>query len=114
MDEQKFRSCIEMIRSDDAETYEQGFWSLIYDVPQFKDEIIQLMQAEKNPKVRAKFVELLGDAKDPKIIPLLVAELEHPDIDVRYWAVLSLEYSGLPEAKEIAERYKAEHPEQWA
>ena len=113
MDEQKFRSYIEMIRSDNSVTYEQGFWSLIYDVPQFKDELIQLMQAEQNPQVRAKFIELLGDAKDPKVIPLLVAQLEHPDAEVRYWAVLSLEYFGLPEAKEIAERYKAEHPEQW-
>jgi len=71
------------------------------------------MQTEQDPRTRAKFIELLGEAKDHKIIPLLKKELAHAHREVRYWAVLSLEFSGFSEAEQMAHEYKQQHPEEW-
>jgi hypothetical protein len=45
---------------------------------------------------------------------VLVQELQHSDLSVRQWAVLSLEGLPFPEAREVAARYKLEHPEEWS
>jgi HEAT repeat protein len=108
-----FEECIEMIRSDDPETYEQGFWSLLERVPRHTDVLIQLMQTEQKAFTRATFVELLGATKSRKVVPVLAAELEHSEREVRDWAVLGLEELGFPEAQELAANYKTTHPEEW-
>lgn len=71
------------------------------------------MQAEQEAFTRAKFVELLGATKNPKVISVLAGELEHPEREVREWAVMSLEELNRPAAQELAANYKANHPAEW-
>jgi HEAT repeat protein len=106
-----FDQCIQMIRSDDAMTYEDGYHSLLGRAHEYTDKLIQLMQDEKSPDMRGKFIELLGDTNDPKIISLLALELENPERIVRQWAFWSLEQFDLVEAGSIVEKHRQAHPE---
>jgi|GEM_PF-4183005 len=68
------------------------------------------MLNEEDSDVRAKFVELVGDSKNPKVIPILKAELRNPHKEVRSWAYSSLFYFDNPEAEKLAEKFKRENP----
>ena len=60
-----FLKCIEWLRSDDALTFENGYHALMPRARQFRDEFVRLLQAESEPRMRARLVELLGDTEDP-------------------------------------------------
>lgn len=108
-----------MIRSRNGLAFENGFHWLIDKVDgvprvcSYKAEMVQRMVDESDPFTRAKFIELLGYARDRELVALIAKELEHSARDVTDWAVWSLEELGFPEGLEIAKRYKLEHPEEW-
>jgi HEAT repeat protein len=101
-----FEECVQMIRSNNHGIYEDGYHWIQDYLSQHIDDIIELMQREENPDLRAKFVELLGDSENPKVIPYLEQELEHSEREVRYWAYLVLEHFGRPETSKIAEEFR--------
>lgn len=47
---------------------------------------MELLRSEQDEKMRAKLVELLGDADLLEYVPLLAEELAHPCREVRAWA----------------------------
>ena len=110
MDEPEFNECIEMLRSSDSMTYEDGYHWLQGYLNTYIDELIQLMLHEENPDMKSKFVELVGGSKNSKVIPFLEAELKSPHGEVRSWAYSSLSYFENPEAEKIAEKFKNENP----
>lgn len=105
-----FDKCVEMIRSSDPSTYEDGYQWLQGCLNDYIDELAQLMLRETDPNMRSKFVELVGNSKNPRVIPLLEAELKSPHSEVRGWAYSSLCYFENSEAKRIAENFRIEHP----
>ena len=56
---------------------------------------------------------MLGHTAILEAIPVLVQELAHPNSRIREWAVLSLEELPFGEPRQLADRYKREHPEEW-
>lgn len=106
-----FERCVEMIRDPDALLFETGFWWLVDRAPEHTAELIALVRGEADPFTRGKFVELLGATHAPEALPVLAAELEHPDPHVREWALLALDDLGVPGAAELAAAYRQAHPE---
>jgi hypothetical protein len=62
--------------------------------------------------MRAKLVELIGDADLPEHIPLLVQELSHPNREVRFWAHNQLSLSRYESANREAQGYRRSHPDE--
>jgi HEAT repeat protein len=60
---------------------------------------------------RGKFSELLGEMGDASVVPVLIAELNHPEPDARQWAMLALEQLGVPEGLAAAARFRALNPD---
>jgi HEAT repeat protein len=81
---------INMIKSRDAVTYENGYELIQPIVHLHVPQLIQLLSESNDGYTRGKFIELLGEAKDKKAISVLVGELKHPDQNVRQWALTSL------------------------
>jgi hypothetical protein len=112
MNKPEFDECIEMLRSSDPMTYEDGYQWLQGYLDDYIDELVQLMLGETDPEMRAKFVELVGDSKNPKVIRFIEAELKSPHREVRGWAYSSLVYFENLEAERLAEKFKKEHPDE--
>ena len=110
MDKPEFNECIEMLRSANPMTYEDGYHWLQGYLDKYIDELIQLMLNEEKSEMRGKFVELVGNSKNPKVIPFLEAELRNPHREVRSWAYSSLRYFENPQAEKLAEKFKEENP----
>jgi HEAT repeat protein len=102
-----FERCVEFIRSRNPAVMEDGFAWLEPVSGEHTERLIELVRTTDDPYVRGMFVELLGAAHDARAIPVLVAELEHPDPQVRDWAASALEDLGLAEARAHADRYRA-------
>lgn len=110
--EQEFQQCLRMIRSEDPMTFEEGYQWIQGSISAYLEPLIAQLEDAEGWYLRSKFIELLGDANDERAIPALEGELSHPDSQVRGQAWSALMYSALPEANQLAERYRAEHPEE--
>ncbi|EAQ81278.1 HEAT repeat domain-containing protein [Blastopirellula marina] len=111
MNPTEFAQAIQMLRSEDPMTYEEGYhWLQGDNLIQHIDEIVVLLQAETDPPTRAKFVELLGDADLAQYVPRLVQELSHDCREVRFWAYNQLSLSEHLIAREQADAYRLTHP----
>ena len=110
----EFEEAIRMLRSTDAETYEEGFcWleaeeNLLMYIPAMADR----MQSEEDPRMRSTFVELIGNADLEEYVPLLVQELSHQNRLVRSWAYGVLSRSDHEFARSLADDYRQSHPEE--
>lgn len=105
-----FLKCIELIRSDDPMTFEDGYHLLLPKVKEYGDEIAKLIRTEKNPKIKSKFVELLGACDDAKFIPLFKDLLNSEDHDIVTWSLSSLENLSTGEGKKVAEEFRSINP----
>ena len=112
MTKPEFNKCIVMLRSDDSMTYEEVYHWLQGHIKEHLDELIRLMLAEDDPKMRSKFVELVGDSQDITVIPYIEKELQHHNREVRAWAYNSLMYFEEISAIAIAKKFKENNPEE--
>ena len=113
MTPEQFEESITMLRSTDPMTYEDGYHSLQGDnLIRYAPQIVGLLQSEVAPEMRAKLVELVGDADLPEHIPLLVQELSHPNREVRFWAYNQLSLSRHESANREAQEYRRSHPDE--
>ena len=103
-----FQECIEWLRSEDALTFEDGYHALLPQVRQYRDALVRLLQAEPQPSMRTRFVELLGETEDPSLVDVLRAELEAEEPEVVPWVLTALERIG---HQRIADEYRRTHPE---
>ena len=103
-----FQQCIEWLRSKDALTFEGGYHALLPRVREFRDELVQLLQVEEDPRMRGRFVELLGETEDASLVGILRAELEAGTPEVVQWTLTALERIG---HQQFAEEYRQLHPE---
>lgn len=101
-----------MLRSPDSATYEEGYHWLQGRLEDHLNDLVELMLEENDPNVRSRFVELVGNSKNPKVIPLLETELKSSYSEVRSWAYSSLLYFENPEAARIAEIFRKENPDE--
>ena len=104
---------IETIRNRDAMTFEDAYWGERPIGPDVVPRLIAELHRSADRYSRGKFVELLGEMGDASVVPVLVAELDHPEPGVRQWAVLALEQLGVPEGVVAAARHRALHAEEF-
>ena len=90
MNRHEFNQCIDMIRSQDSMTYEEGYHWLQGYIKVYLNDLLSLLKVESDPIIRSKLVELIGDSEDPAIIPILTEELNSEYYEVRLWAYNSL------------------------
>ena len=110
MNKKEFYEAVEMLKSKDSLTYEEGFYWLIGSVDFYQSELTDLMKNETDYQLRAKFVEVLGNGTNVSIIQTLKTELSHPHREVRSWAYSQLAYFESSVAEKIAADYKTENP----
>ena len=67
MNQKQFNQCIRMLHSSDPMTYENAYFSLQDHLVQYIEQIMFLMRTEKNPEMRAKFIELIGDSGSKQV-----------------------------------------------
>ena len=108
MTNQEFNEAIDLLRSKDPMTFEEGFHWLIGFVDEYLDQITVLMKNELNPDMRGKFIEVLGHCNDERVIPVLAAELKSEHRDVRFWAHSQLGDFENSKAIQIANKYKTD------
>lgn len=108
----QFDEAVRMLHSTDPQTYEDGYWWLHSALNQYAGQIAALLRSEVDPRMRATFVELVGDADLPEYIPLLVQELSNETREVRAWAYTGLVQSDHELARAQAEEYRETHPEE--
>lgn len=100
-----------MVRSSNSVTYEEGYHAMQAYLVEHLDDLIALMLAEQDPNMRGRFVELLGDSRVAKVIPLLCDELENPNREVRMWAYNALENIEHPDAERAIQEFRVRHPD---
>ena len=111
MTPEQFDEAIRLLRSPDPMTYEEGYhWLQGDNLKQHIQRIAELLETEVDPNMRAKFVELVGDADLPEYVPLLVRELSGECREVRSWAYNMLSNSMHATARFHAEQYRMTHP----
>jgi HEAT repeat protein len=93
-------------------TYEEGYAWLQNYLDDHLDEIVDLMENEADPEMRSRLVEIVGDSKNPRIIPKLQEELKNPNRKVRMWAYNSLAYLGDSTASAIAAEFEKDNPDE--
>ncbi len=103
---------IERIRDRDSVTFEDAYWGERPAGLEVVPRLVAELHRSTDSYTRGKFAELLGEMGDASVMPVLVAELVHPDLDMRQWAVLALEELGVPEGIAAAARHRSLHPEE--
>ncbi len=110
MTPEQFNEAVQMLRSADPATYEDGYhWLQGDNLTQYIQQLASLLRSEVDPDMRAKFVELVGDADLLAHIPLLVQELSHDSREVRFWAYNQLSLSEHEVAQTQAEKFRQTH-----
>ena len=105
------KKIIQEICSEDPMTFENAFHTILPDVKKFKNDLVHAMKHEKNGKMRARFIELLGHCLDESLIEDFEKELSNPHHDVVSWSLFALENNPSPKGKNIAKKFREENPE---
>jgi hypothetical protein len=103
-----FEQCVKWLRSADALTFECGYYGLLPRVCEFRDKLVRLLLIETVPRMRARFVELLGETEDPSLVEIFQTELASGEPETIRWALTALERIG---QKQIADEYRRIHPQ---
>ncbi len=102
---------IARIRSKDAMTYEDAYWGERPAGPHVVPRLVLELHCSGDRYSRGKFVELLGEMGDASVVPVLIAELSHPEPDVRIWAVFALEELGFADGLAAARAFRLANPD---
>ena len=86
-----FQQAMHMMRSHNPQTQEDGFHQLQPHAAQHLDELIDEFSREPDHGLRCWLLELIGDARSPQALPVLVEQLHSHDESLRSWAARGLE-----------------------
>lgn len=101
MSNRRFAQALEMMRSTDPQTSEDGFDFLREHADAYADDLIGAFEAEEDLRLRCWLLELVAEARSVTAIPVFAAQLESPDDEVRLWAVRGLEMLDTREAQRV-------------
>ncbi|MET7822582.1 HEAT repeat domain-containing protein [Micromonospora zamorensis] len=87
----QFQKAMRLMRSNDAQTQEDGFHQLRPHVVQHLDELIIEFNRETAHGLRCWLLELIGEARAEQALPVLIDQLHGDDESLRFWAVRGLE-----------------------
>lgn len=92
-----FKRCLEMLRSRDAMTQEEGYFTLLPHVNEYLDALITALQAEKHLLMQRSLLELIAASGEPASFPVLLEYFFASDDWLQTWA-----RSGLAELRKTS------------
>jgi HEAT repeat protein len=81
-----------LMRSRDPQTSEDGFHLLLPDAARHIEALITEFDRELDHGLRCWLLELIGEARSPQALPVLVEQLNGADEALRSWAARGLEH----------------------
>ncbi len=90
-----------MMRKHNPQTQEDGFMHLQAHASDYIDELIQELGQEHDTGLKCWLLELIGEAKSEKALPLLAEYLNHTNLSLRDWAVAGLQKLNTKEARTL-------------
>lgn len=88
----RFRQAMRLMRKRDPQLKEDGFHLLLPHAAEHVGELIDEFRRERDDVgLRCWLLELLGEARSPEALPVLVEQLHGDDEALRLWAVRGLE-----------------------
>src|SRR5690348_10525388 len=97
-----FAKCMAMMRKRDALTQEHGFHWLRPHAAEFVEQLMAEFQAEtKDFGLKCWLVELIGEARDPRALPLLADLLQSSEERLRDRAVAALRLMDTSESRRV-------------
>ncbi len=100
-----------LMRSHSPQRQEDGFHTLLPAASEHLDELLEEFQAERDDHgLRCWLLELIGEARSNKGLPVLVDQLGSPDEALRGWAEHGLRLLDTKEARRILWEMKQSAP----
>ncbi|WP_439663219.1 HEAT repeat domain-containing protein [Lentzea sp. HUAS TT2] len=91
-----------------GEDREAGFSLVQRHAEEHLDELIEAFRAEgEGQNMRVLLLTLIGEARSPEALPILVEHLDHEDESIAGWAVQGLEMLDTKEARIALYRHRA-------
>jgi hypothetical protein len=94
-----FAACLRMMRKRNPQTKEDGFHWLRPRAAEFVEALMAEFRGESDHGLRCWLLELIGEARDARALPLLVEQLHSPDESLRSWAAWGLQALDTPESR---------------
>ena len=109
------KACLSMMRKHNPQTQEDGFDFLSQHAAEYVDELMAEIESEQEHGLRCWLLELLGEARSPKVLPLFVKYLKSEDESLRTWAAAGLHKLNTKEARQLlwdARSHRFDDPEE--
>jgi hypothetical protein len=91
-----FNEALHLMHKHDPQLQADGFGLLSAHAPENVDRLIAEFHTETEHGLRCRLLELIGDAKSPTALPLLLEYLQRDDGSLRWWAMRGLNKGGSP------------------
>ncbi len=97
----RFEQAMRLMRRRDPQAQESGFQLLLPVAAEHLDELMAAFgQEHADHGLRCWLLELIGEARSPDALPLLVDQLQNDDESLRDWAVRGLQMLDTKPARE--------------
>jgi hypothetical protein len=92
---------MELMRRRDPRQQEDGFALLRDHAAEHVDELMAEFAREGDHGLHCWLLELIGEARSPRAVPLLAAQLHGSDEALRSWATAGLRLAGTRESRKV-------------
>ncbi|MFD4641988.1 HEAT repeat domain-containing protein [Lentzea sp. NPDC058436] len=106
MTKKRFDEALWLMRRRDPQKAEDGFGLLRALAAEHVADLVEAFRAESDRGLRAWLLELIGEARSPEALPVLVEHLDHDDESLVSWAVRGLELLDTKEARTALYRHR--------
>jgi hypothetical protein len=96
-----FDKCMEMMRSRNPQTQEDGFHFLLPKASEHIRDFIAAFESEKAFGLRCWLLELIGAAKSNDAFGFLSGQLQSSEWQLRYWAIKGLKELDTKESRTL-------------
>lgn len=97
----RFEQAMRLMRRRDPQAQENGFQLLLPHAAEHVDELVTAFDQERaDHGLRCWLLELIGEARSPDALALLVEQLQGDDESLRDWAVRGLKMLDTKPARE--------------
>jgi hypothetical protein len=104
----RFEQAMRLMRRHDPQAKEDGFGLLLPHAAEHVEELVaEFAQEREDHGLRCWLLELIGEARSPVALPLLVQQVHSDDESLRSWAVRGLEQLDTKQAREQLWRARA-------
>lgn len=96
-----FQVCMTMMRKQDPQIREDGFYLLLPQASNYMPELIEEFYREQDHGLKCWLLELIGEGKSGEAFPLLVECLKSSDENFRTWAIFGLKKLNTKAARQV-------------